>query len=113
MATQQPPSNPAQNCIKKSCLGQKDKDGKKIPPTWLYTMIMSAHGQFRDAEHYHCGGCGEKWTQLAGVRTKTEYKLWKEAQDAAMKKVMDKVNQEKVSQKAAEAAAPSLTHKEI
>lgn len=99
-------------CIKKSC-HVKDKEGKPLEPVLIRTFITKAHGQFRDAEQLHCGGCGEKWTQFTTVRTKKEYKAWKEKEAAAIAKVMEKINEQNRSNKAAEAAAPSLTNNAI
>lgn len=96
-----------ETCIKKHCK-PKDKDGKPIKPTLMRVFMTPAMGQFRDAEQYHCGGCGERWTQLTTVRTKAEYKIWKAKEDEAIKKVMDKIQEQKRSNSAAEAALPSL-----
>lgn len=89
-------------CVRKHCR-PKDKDGKPIKPIIIRKFMTKALGQFRDAEQLHCGGCGEKWTELTTFRTKKEYKAWKEKEEAAVRAVLDKVKEKQRSDAMVEA----------
>lgn len=105
--------NGQKKCIRKACQA-KDKEGNFVLPTTIRVSIVKAYNQqYRDAESLNCPGCGESWIQLTTIRTREEFKAWKEKEAETIKKVIGKISEQRRSEAAAQAGAKSLINNEI